>query len=81
MAVGEMQLITKDSDSGYLLVVKTDIKADDYYHKNLDMIARHQLKDEEYAEDIAKIAKKLSVKQNKYAIKQFKVKNIVDPQG
>lgn len=79
MAVGEVKLITKESDAGYLLVVKQDIKADPYYLDTLDITARHLIKDDEYAKDIEKTIKDLKIKKSNYAIGQFKVKDIIEP--
>ena len=79
MKTGEVKLIEKDDKAGYIVVVKKDIKADKYYLKNLDSTVRHLIADEEYQEFIQKTAKDLKAKINKYAVNQFKVKNIVEP--
>lgn len=79
MEVNETKIIKKDDNAGYLLVVKKDIKADSYYLDTLDLTVRHLIKDEEFAKDIAKIAKDLKTEINKYATGQFKVKKIVEP--
>lgn len=79
MALNEIKIIEKEDSSGILLVVKKDIQADPYYLDNLDLTARHLIKDEEFANDIAKIVKDLKTETNNYAIGQFKVKNIVQP--
>lgn len=80
MAVGERKLINLENNAGIVLVVKQDIKADEYYKKNLDMTARHLLADDEIKKDITEYAKKLDVKVDDYAIKPFKVKKIVIPE-
>ena len=80
MKTGEIKLIEKDDDAGLLLVVKQDIKADSYYLENMDMTIRQLLKYEEYSEDMTKQAEKLEAEINKYAVNQFKVKNIKEPQ-
>ena len=77
--VGEVKLYTKDNNEGYVLVVKQDIKADDYYLDTMDMTIRHLLKDEEYTADMVKEATKLEPEINNYAVKQFKVKKIKEP--
>ena len=79
MATGEIKVIKKENNAGFVLVVKQDIKADEYYLDNLDLTARHLMKDEEFSKDISKIANDLKAEINKYAVKQFKVKNIVEP--
>ena len=43
------------------------------------MTARHLIADEEYEKTLDEYAKKLTVDVNKYAVKQFKVKKIVEP--
>ncbi len=79
MKTGEVKLIEIAGDAGYIVAVKQDIKADKYYLENLDITIRHLIKDEEYKKDIAKIAKDLKADINNYAVKQFKVKKIVEP--
>ena len=79
MKVGDVKLIELEDGTGYKLVVKQDIKADEYYAENLDMVTRHLIADEEYEKDIADYAKKLNADVNDYAVKQFKVKKIVEP--
>ena len=79
MATGEIKVIKKENNAGLLLVVKQDIKADAFYLDNLDLTARHLIKDKEYSDDISKTVKSLKPEVNKYAVKQFKVKKIVEP--
>ena len=79
MALNETKVIEKEDKTGILLIVKKDIQVDPYYLDNLDLTARHLIKDEEFAKDIAKIAKDLETEINNYAIGQFKVKKIVEP--
>ena len=79
MATGEIKVIKKENNAGFVLVVKQDIKADEYYLDNLDLTARHLMKDEEFSDDISKTADDLKAEINKYAVKQFKVKKIVEP--
>ena len=80
MKTGEIKLIEKTNNAGLLLVVKQDIKADGYYLENMDMTVRQLLKYEEYSKDMAKQAEKLETEINKYAVNQFKVKNIKEPE-
>ncbi len=79
MATGEIKLITKEDSAGYILVIKQDIKADNYYVDTLDITARHLMKDDEFSDDISAYAEKLEPDINKFAINQFKVKKIVEP--
>lgn len=78
MAIGEIKVI-EVKDQAYILVVKQDITTDEYYLENLDMAARHLIADEEFEKTIGDYAKKLEKDVNKYAVKQFKVKKIVQP--
>lgn len=79
MKTGEVKLITHEDGSGYALVVKQDITADDYYLTSLDSVARHALKDEEFEKTIDEYKKGIELDVNDYATKQFKVKNIKEP--
>ncbi len=79
MKTGKVKLIELDNDSGYMLVVKQDITKDDYYLEALDNTARHTLADEEYEKIIDEYKNKLELDVNKYAVNQFKVKKIVEP--
>lgn len=81
MAEGEVKLIERENNAGLLLVVKKDIKADPYYIDSLDLPARHLLKDEEFEADVKKAADDLKCTVNRYAVKQFKVKKIKEPQA
>jgi hypothetical protein len=79
MKTGEIKVIEMDDNAGCILVIKQDIEADDYYLEEMDMTVRHLLKDAEYTEKMDKEAKKLEAEINKYAVNQFKVKKIVEP--
>ena len=79
MATGEVKIIELDDDEGLVLAVKQDIEADSYYLDTLDMTVRHLISDEEYKEDIKEYAKKMDCKVIESAVKQFKVKKIVEP--
>ncbi len=80
MATGEIKLIELEDDAGLVIAVKQDIKADPYYLDSLDMTVRHLIKDDEFEKDIKAYADKLELKKNNYAIKQFKVKKIKEPE-
>ena len=80
MKTGEIKLIKLDDDAGYRLVVKQDIKADKYYLESLDSTARHTLKDEEFNKTVEDYAKGLKPDVSDYAINQFKVKEIKEPE-
>ncbi len=79
MATGEVKVIELDDDEGLVLAVKQDIEADSYYLDTLDMTVRHLISDEEYEEDIKEYAEKMDCKVIESAVKQFKVKKIVEP--
>ena len=79
MATGEVKVIELDDDAGLVLAVKQDISADSYYLDTLDMTVRHLIADEEYEKDIKDYAAKMDCEVNNYAVKQFKVKKIVEP--
>ena len=79
MATGEIKVIELADSAGIMLVVKQDIKSDDYYIENLDLSARHLIADDEYEKDMKEYASKLKTDVNDYAVKQFKVKKIKEP--
>ena len=79
MKVGEAKVVENDSSSGLYLFFKQDIKADAFYLSDLDMDARHLIADEDFEKIIEDYAKKLNPEINNYAVKQFKVKKIVEP--
>ncbi len=80
MAVGEVKLIELEDKTGFVLAVKKDINADPYYLDNLDMTVRHIIADDEFEKDIETYIKDLKVDVNDYAVKQFKVKKIKEPE-
>lgn len=79
MKTGAIKLIKLNDDAGYMLVVKKDIKADKYYLDSLDSSARHQIADEDFEAEIKKYVETFELEVNKYAIGQFKVKKIKEP--
>ena len=69
--------VSENSDkTGVVLVVKRDISKDAYFMDYLDIYARHSLKDEEFEKTISDYCKKLKEDVSKYAISQFKVKDL-----
>ena len=80
MATGEVKVLTAADASSLTLAVKQEIKDDPYYLTALDSVARHLMKDEEFEKDIADYCKDLKVEINDYAVKQFKVKKIKEPE-
>lgn len=69
--------VTQNSDStGVVLVIKRDISKDEYFMDYLDIYARHSLKDEEFEKTISDYIEDLKANTSKYAISQFKVKDI-----
>jgi len=79
MKVGEVKVIDNQSNTGLTLLVKHDLKADPYYTTTLDMNARHLIADKDFEKEISDYTKKLKPEISKYAIGQFKVKNIEEP--
>lgn len=80
MANGEVKLIELEDNAGMILAVKRDITADPYYLESLDLTARHLIADDEFEKDIDEYAGKLKLDVNNYAVKQFKVKKIKEPE-
>lgn len=78
--VGKATVLKLDDDAGYVLVIKQDIKKDPYYLDSLDMTARHMIADEDFEKLIADYSKDLTPEINKYAVGQFKVEKIVEPE-
>ncbi len=78
MEVGAVTV--ENTDSGLVLIVKKDLNADPYYVDELDMQSRQLLEGETLEEEMEKLGETLSFKENKYATKQFKVKNIKYPE-
>lgn len=79
MKTGEVKLIELEDGTGFILAVKQDIKADDYYLDSLDSTARHLIADEEFEKTIDEYVKTFELNVNDYAVNQFKVKKIVEP--
>lgn len=79
MSVGEVKIV--ETDTAYILIVKQDLKADEYYIKQNDLSVRHTLKDEEFSKLVADAAKKLKADIDKYAVNQFKVKKLEIPEA
>ena len=55
-------------------------KADKYYLESLDSTARHTLKDEEFNKTVQEYVKGLKPEVSDYAINQFEVKEIKEPE-
>lgn len=79
LGIGEVKVIELENGAGLALLVKQDIKADEYYLTALDSTVRHMLKDDEFDKEIAEYIKKMEKNVSKYAIGQFKVKKIIEP--
>lgn len=80
MAAGEVKLIELDDDAGMILAVKQDITADPYYLETLDLTARHLIADDEFDKEIDEYAGELKLDVNNFAVRQFKVKKIKEPE-
>lgn len=74
--VGIPTVIENSDKTGVVLVIKRDISKDEYFMDYLDLYARHGLKDEEFEKTISEYVKKLKENVSKYAISQFKVKDL-----
>lgn len=79
LAVGEVKVLELDDDAGFALVIKQDIKADEYYLTALDSTVRHMIADDDYNKEIDEYIKKMNIQISKFAIGQFKVKEIIEP--
>lgn len=79
LKTGVAKLIELEDKSGFILVFKQDIKADPYYLEALDSAARHTLKDDEFEKAIEEYKKSFELDINDYAVNQFKVDKIVEP--
>ncbi len=79
MKIGEAKTVA--TDSGVTLLLKQDITKDDYYQTTLDETVRHLIADDDYDKLIEEAVKELKVSVNSYAVKQFKVKKIKEPEA
>lgn len=79
MATGEIKLIELDNKAGLVLAVKQDIAADEYYLTTLDMTVRHLIADEEFEKTVDAYTKEMKTDINDFAVKQFKVKKLIEP--
>ncbi len=74
------QVVENEGKTAVSLVIKRDISKDQYYMDYLDSSARHSLADKDFEKEISDYAKKLKADISSYAVGQFKVKEIVEPQ-
>ena len=75
-----VQVVENATQTGYDLIIKRDISADAYFMDYLDSFARHTIADEDFEKEIDENSSKLKPEINNYAIGQFKVKKIVEPE-
>jgi len=80
LALGEIKVIELEDKSGIVLAVKQDITADPYYLEMLDPDARHLIADEDFEKNMDEYKKDIELEINKYAVGQFKVKKIKEPE-
>lgn len=80
MDIDDVKVFENEYKTNYTLVVKKDIKADDYYLKNLDLPLRHILKDEELTKETETKIKDMKAKIDDYAIDRFEVDAIIEPE-
>lgn len=78
MKIGEVKVV-ENGETGYILLVKKDIKKDKYYVTQNDVVIRHALKDEEFSKTIEDFVKTLKVDVNDFAVDQFEVDEIKKP--
>lgn len=76
-----VQVVENEDKTGISLVIKRDISKDQYFMDYLDNFARHGIADEDFQKEIETYAKKLKADVNDYAVGQFKVKKIIEPQA
>ena len=76
MAQDEIKLIEDSENSVVYLVVKKDINADKYYRKNINSDVLYLLKGDEFTKTVETYMASIDYEVNKFAINQFKVKNI-----
>ncbi len=74
------QVVENEGKTAVSLMIKRDISKDKYYMDYLDSFARHSIADEDFKKEISDYAKKLKTDISSYAVGQFKVKEIVEPQ-
>ncbi len=78
--IGVPQVIENSAKTGVVLVIKRQISEDAYFMDYLDNYARHTLADDDFEKEVNTYSKKLDSKINSYALSQFKVKNIIEPE-
>ncbi len=76
MKIGQVKVI-ENGETGYTLLLKKNIKKDEYYITQYDLSIRHALKDEEFAKIIDDFAKTLKPEIDDSATDQFKAKDIM----
>ncbi len=69
-----------ENDAGVALIIKRNLSKDEYYLEQVDVTARHALKDEEFEKEIETGADKLEADISEYAIGQFEVDEIKFPE-
>jgi len=79
MKTGEVKLITLKDNSGLVLLVKKEITEDPYYIDYLDTTLRQEIVGEDFGDEITKYGEKLSLEENEFSTKQFKIKKIQYP--
>lgn len=80
MKVGDVKVFENEYQTTIHLVVKKDLKADDYYLKANDLTLRQTLKQDEFLTQSSEKAAKLTADINSFAVDRFKVKNIKEPE-
>lgn len=79
LKLNETKLIESEDKTGFTVYQKLDISSDDYYLEALNSDILYLLKEEEFSKSVDAELEKLTVDEKTFAIKRFKVKNIVYP--
>ena len=80
MDIDDVKLFENEYKTNYTLVVKKNLKDDDYYLKTLDLSLRHIIKDAELNKETESKLKDIKVEIDDYAVDRFEVDEIIEPE-
>ncbi len=80
MDADDVKLFENEYKTNYTLVVKKNLKDDNYYLTNLDLPLRHIIKDAELDKDTQSKLKDIKAEIDDYAVDRFKVDEIIEPE-
>ena len=80
MDTDDVKLFENEYKTSYTLVVKKNLKADDYYLETLELSLRHIIKDSELEKETETKLKDIKATIDDYAVDRFKVDEIVEPE-